>query len=80
MDILHFPSYGRSLSGTDEATKDRFSSLTFDDGDWCLFSLEVRNTYGTPFDVTLERTQDGESTASSTTTIPPGSVSRWVFP
>jgi hypothetical protein len=78
MDVLHFPSYPKS---PDNTNNDRFSPLKFgDDTDhWCLFSVEVRNTYGSPFDVTLERTQNGEPTASSTTTIPPGSLSRWVF-
>ena len=33
------------------------SSYERDDGDgWCLFSIEVRNTYGLPFEVTFERT------------------------
>jgi hypothetical protein len=26
---------------------------------WCLFSIEVRNTYGLPFEVTFERHQEG---------------------
>jgi hypothetical protein len=26
---------------------------------WCLFTIDVRNTYGLPFEVTLERTQKG---------------------
>jgi hypothetical protein len=26
---------------------------------WCLFSIDVRNTYGLPFEVTLERVQKG---------------------
>ena len=24
-----------------------------DDGDWCIFTLDVQNTYGLPFEVTL---------------------------
>lgn len=28
--------------------------------DWCLFSVEVRNSYGLPFEVTFERDQPGE--------------------
>ena len=32
---------------------------TFDHAEWCLFSVEVRNMYGTPFEVTIERTQEG---------------------
>jgi hypothetical protein len=26
---------------------------------WCLFTIDVRNTYGLPFEVTLERAQKG---------------------
>ena len=26
---------------------------------WCLFTIDVRNTYGLPFEVTLERVQEG---------------------
>ena len=29
--------------------------------DWCIFSIEVRNTYGLPFEVTFERNQEGKS-------------------
>lgn len=28
--------------------------------DWCLFSVDVRNTYGSPFEVTFERQEPGE--------------------
>lgn len=28
--------------------------------DWCLFSADVRNTYGSPFEVTFERQEPGE--------------------
>ncbi|PPQ83346.1 hypothetical protein CVT25_003985 [Psilocybe cyanescens] len=81
MDLLQFPSYPQSLRRNNNPKNSRMSSLHFeDDAGWCLFSIEVRNTYGSPFDVTLIRTQHGESTASSTTTIPPGSVSRLVIP
>ncbi len=30
-----------------------------DIADWCIFSIEVRNTYGSPFEVTFERKQEG---------------------
>ncbi|KDR81631.1 hypothetical protein GALMADRAFT_239700 [Galerina marginata CBS 339.88] len=80
MDLLQFPSYSKSLR-RNISRNSRLSTLQFEeDAGWCLFSIEVRNTYGSPFDVTLVRTQDGETTASSTTTIPPGSVSRLVIP
>lgn len=28
--------------------------------EWCLFSIEVRNTYGLPFEVAFDRTQQGK--------------------
>ncbi|KAJ3516627.1 hypothetical protein NLJ89_g1004 [Agrocybe chaxingu] len=82
MDLVPFPSYPSSQRPhSDNAQKKRLQYLDIEeDSGWCLFSIEVRNSYGSPFDVTLERTQDGESLASSTTTIPPGSVSRLVIP
>lgn len=81
MDLLPFPAYPhwqRPNDGNPKNERLRYLNIDDDTG-WCLFSIEVRNTYGSPFDITLVRTQDGESTASSTTTIPPGSVSRWVL-
>jgi hypothetical protein len=74
MDLLPFPSYPQ-LRQKDENEKFRHLGISEDAG-WCLFSIEVRNSYGIPFDVTLLRTQDGDASATSTTTIPPGSVSR----
>jgi len=82
MDILQFPSYPqRPIRQTHDVKKGRLNSLNFEeDAGWCLFSIDVRNSYGSPFDLTLLRTQDGESKASSVTTIPPGSVSRYSHP
>jgi hypothetical protein len=34
---------------------------------WCLFTIDVRNTYGLPFEVTLERTQKGLGSLLSVT-------------
>ncbi|KAI0636866.1 TRAPP II complex [Trametes polyzona] len=48
--------------------------------DWCIFSIEVRNTYGLPFEVTFERNQEGVDHASVTSLVPPGSTSRIVLP
>lgn len=67
------------------------------DGDpheWCLFSIEVRNTYGLPFEVMFKRTQQGEvefplfpgsafikadaPDATTHSVVPPGSTSRQV--
>ena len=40
-----------------------------DIADWCIFSIEVRNTYGLPFEVTFERHQEGESLSAIVTQI-----------
>ena len=81
MDILQFPVYPQLRTpGQLNSRTDKFNVLQTDyDVGWCLFSIEVRNTYGSPFDVTLVRNQDDKPTASSTSTIPPGSVPRQVF-
>jgi len=53
MDILPYPSH------LVEDTKLK-SKLSVDgEGSWCLFSIDVRNTYGTPFEVCIERIQNG---------------------
>lgn len=61
MDILPFPRHfadGDDIS--DSQVRARRQTLYVDDeGSWCLFSIEVRNTYGLPFDVTFERLQEG---------------------
>ncbi|KZT67733.1 hypothetical protein DAEQUDRAFT_792472 [Daedalea quercina L-15889] len=51
--------------------------------DWCLFSVDVRNTYGSPFEVTFERREPGVSfldCMSTTVLVPPGSTTRIVLP
>lgn len=65
-----------------------------DPHEWCLFSIEVRNTYGLPFEVTFDRTQQGEvgfppfpgsalieadaPDATTRSVVSPGSTSRQV--
>lgn len=63
MDILPFPSYPSDDRNTpDGSTKERRRDLFVDDeASWCLFSIEVRNTYGLPFEVSFDRTQEGFS-------------------
>ncbi|KAH7926321.1 hypothetical protein BV22DRAFT_1087325 [Leucogyrophana mollusca] len=48
--------------------------------EWCLFSVDVRNTYGLPFEVTFERNQEGTPQASASSIVPPGSMSRVTIP
>jgi len=79
MDILAFPSYSHSHRGNKQTDEVKYLNVEEETG-WCLFSIEVRNSYGSPFDVTLVRAQKGESSVSSTTTIAPGSLSRLVIP
>lgn len=49
-----------------------------DEGDWCLFSVDVKNSYGLPFEVHFERRQSGTKPAGATRLVPPGSTSRCV--
>ncbi|KAG6814362.1 hypothetical protein H0H92_010948 [Tricholoma furcatifolium] len=82
MDILPFPrNPSREDDAVDARTRARRETLYVDDeGSWCLFSIEVRNTYGLPFDVTFERVQEGSPASSVSATVPPGSMSRLVIP
>ncbi|KAG6850996.1 hypothetical protein H0H93_004483 [Arthromyces matolae] len=90
LDILPFPRYdSNNDDADDEQVRARRQTLYMDDeASWCLFSIEVRNTYGSPFDVTFERVQldsqiglcSGVPPVSVSTTVPPGSMSRLVLP
>ena len=55
MDIL---SYSGLNDGVEAGCLDPFLEENEGRG-WCLFSIEVRNTYGLPFEVTFERTEKG---------------------
>lgn len=48
--------------------------------DWCLFSVEVRNTYGIPFEVTFTRQQPDVPDGQTTALVPPGSTTRILLP
>lgn len=68
MDILSYTGTTTTKSSDDETdevaleAKTRTSLLHVGEiADWCIFSIEVRNTYGLPFEVTFERNQEGES-------------------
>jgi trafficking protein particle complex subunit 9 len=57
MNIISYSNVGGMAKD-----KDTDSSYESDDtDDWCLFSVEVRNTYGLPFEVTFERTEGGKA-------------------
>lgn len=63
MDV--FPlSYGGCEP--DETSEDRRAVLFKDveEEGWCLFSIDIRNTYGLPFEVSLDRIQQSEEMPS----------------
>ncbi|KAH9901034.1 TRAPP II complex [Cubamyces lactineus] len=87
MDILSYTGATTTISADDDfdetspEAKARKALLHVGDiADWCIFSIEVRNTYGLPFEVTFERNQEGVEHASITSLVPPGSTSRVVLP
>ncbi|KAI9466349.1 TRAPP II complex [Lactarius psammicola] len=47
---------------------------------WCLFSIDVRNTYGLPFEVTLDRVQKNAPPTSTSCIVAPGATTRMVLP
>ncbi len=67
MDIFPLAQGGRKA---DETSEDRRVVLFKDveEEGWCLLSIDVRNTYGNtyglPFEVTLDRVQKSEETFS----------------
>lgn len=80
MDILPFPAY---VPPPTTSRRQARANMCIDDesGDgWCLFSVEVRNSYGQPFEVFFDRVQEGAPPATSSVTISPGSTSRIVIP
>ncbi|TFK76416.1 hypothetical protein BDN72DRAFT_808930 [Pluteus cervinus] len=81
MDILSFPTNLHRLSNMHEPLDLRNDNLLVDqDSSWCMFSVEVRNMYGSPFEVTFERCQEGTPSATTSAIIPPGSMSRILLP
>lgn len=61
MDILPFGG-DESYGADEEVVHTQHSLLSVgDDASWCLFCIDVRNTYGLPFEVTFERVQEGMS-------------------
>lgn len=62
MDILPFDGTDGTNSkvqeGDDAYNRSSLLSIGEEVG-WCLFSIDVRNTYGLPFEVTFECEQEG---------------------
>jgi hypothetical protein len=64
MDILPLTSTGLQSIGLDmmTQTEEWRSQLETLSGDgWCIFTVNVRNTYGIPFEVTFKHNKDGMS-------------------
>ncbi|EGN95949.1 hypothetical protein SERLA73DRAFT_111910 [Serpula lacrymans var. lacrymans S7.3] len=84
MNILPFDNTSASTPREDEQDDSIQSckSLTEvpDKDDWCLLSVDVRNTYGLPFEVTFERVQGDVPRASVSSIVPPGSMTRIMIP
>ena len=60
MDIVPFPSYAGNSEFHEQLASEGKKDLALEeDWGWCLFSVEVRNAYGLPFDVTFSRLEDG---------------------
>jgi hypothetical protein len=61
MDVLPFDrTESHDSDEGEETTHSRRTLLSVgDEAGWCLFSIDVRNTYGLPFGVTFERDQAG---------------------
>lgn len=85
MDIVPYStiiSFASSLSDEDSdspVVHARKALLNVGDvADWCLFTIDVRNTYGLPFEVTFERHEPDY--VSTTCLVPPGSTSRLIIP
>ncbi|WWC88812.1 uncharacterized protein L201_003725 [Kwoniella dendrophila CBS 6074] len=74
------------LASTSYATEERLRTALREesDDDHCLLSLSVRNVYGVPFEVTLER-RDSEDSSNQesvecTRLVPPGATERMILP
>ncbi|KAI0703613.1 TRAPP II complex [Cytidiella melzeri] len=83
LDILPYtPDMIDYAAVTDEnATKRMEKPLQVrDPEDWCIFSIEVRNTYGIPFEVSFEVDENDAPGESTMTLVPPGSTKRVILP
>ncbi|KAA1471141.1 hypothetical protein DENSPDRAFT_775745 [Dentipellis sp. KUC8613] len=85
MDILPFsaedgesPDVEGRTGGLGQARRELLK--VGDEAGWCLFSVDVRNTYGLPFEVEFTRIHEGVPEASATCLVAPGSTSRIVIP
>ncbi|WVN88627.1 uncharacterized protein L203_103838 [Cryptococcus depauperatus CBS 7841] len=91
LDLTYLPAHDRHTHhGSDynhekQTIDNAIYSVLEEDKDkngCCLLGLNMRNTYGVPFEVTLTRVSEGKSTASveCTRLIPPGATERMLLP
>ncbi|KAJ4474536.1 TRAPP II complex [Lentinula lateritia] len=81
MDILPYPSYPMGTDGNLATNNSNNLNLFVqDNGAWCLFSVDIMNTYGIPFEVSIERVQEDVPWGETLVNVPPGSTSRLVIP
>lgn len=69
MDIMDWSSLGvrwNSISGQDDLNMARRLLAEVDEHvGWCVFAIDVRNTYGLPFEVAFDCVQHGMSLLNS---------------
>lgn len=60
MSLMPMVDVDYDISGWAGNSATQILSEVEDLTDWCLFAIDVRNTYGLPFEVTFEREQAGK--------------------
>ncbi|KAF8590613.1 hypothetical protein K439DRAFT_1382134 [Ramaria rubella] len=85
MDILPFSSVAATrnvdnVSAEHDTWKRTLEGVKDEDGGWCLFTVDVRNTYGIPFEVTFELVEEAIPKSVTTRLVAPGSTSRIIVP
>ncbi|WVQ65923.1 uncharacterized protein L199_004101 [Kwoniella botswanensis] len=69
-------------SSTSQINQDRLRNAleVENDDEHCLLALSVRNIYGVPFEITLERNNQDEGSVQCTRLVPPGATERMILP
>ncbi|KIJ44069.1 hypothetical protein M422DRAFT_252562 [Sphaerobolus stellatus SS14] len=82
MDVLSFTTPKAFLQSETHNDYEEWKQVleTLPEGDWCIFTVNVRNTYGIPFEVNFERNQEGTSRNTATRLVAPGSTTRIIMP
>nr|XP_018262525.1 uncharacterized protein I303_05542 [Kwoniella dejecticola CBS 10117]OBR84683.1 hypothetical protein I303_05542 [Kwoniella dejecticola CBS 10117] len=74
----------RSISASQPQAQDLLKKALQDenDDDHCLLSLSLKNVYGVPFEVTLQRqvSEDTVDSVQCTRLVPPGATERMILP